>query len=376
MPKPNLSTEYWPGLCTRTGQNHTMSRGCVVISRAAVLCKMGRRCFARARLAVHGMLLAVLLLAPEGPAFAAADQGLLDIRTLDRKLAEISFRLATQNTALCPVQQAWSGLVLHDLNQYAPAYRRAAVATFRLEGGYPAVLAIVPGSPADAADLSEDESIAAIDGIALIPAVFTRRPSNRSIDETGRKLDAALQTGRVQLVIRSGRGTRTVALDSIPGCMSRVELAPGPQLTAAADGRTIQVTGALAQFVRSDDELAIVAGHEMAHNILRHREKLDAAKVERGLLGSIGNNAARIYGTEREADYLGLYLAARAGYDISAAIGFWERYGRRNGWGIFRSATHPGWRKRQEMVHATIHEIANQKATDHALIPDYSRLGR
>ena len=86
---------------------------------------------------------------------AAADPRLLEIRNLDRRLASISFRLATHNMPLCPQQLSWSGLLVHDFNQYSPSFRTAARQTFRLEGNYPAVLAVVPGSPADMAGLSE-----------------------------------------------------------------------------------------------------------------------------------------------------------------------------------------------------------------------------
>ena len=225
------------------------------------------------------------------------------------------------------------------------------------------------------AHLSEDETITAINERLLVPIPLERRATTQSVDAVLSQLQAALQAGPVRLAVRNGATQRNIVIHGIPGCASRVELAPGPGLTAAADGETVQVSGALAEFVLNDDELAVVAAHEMAHNILRHRERLDAAGVHRGLLASIGKNASRIRATEEEADYLGLYLAARAGYDISAAIGFWERFGRRTSWGIFHSPTHPRWRKRQEVVKATIQEIAAEQASGRAILPDASRFG-
>jgi beta-barrel assembly-enhancing protease len=328
------------------------------------------------RRTIRCLLFAQMLLGCASAVQAAADPRLLEVRNLDRRLASISFRLATHNTPLCPQQLTWSGLLLHDFNQYSPSFRAAARETFRLESNYPAVLAIVPGSPADMAGMSEDETIAAINEQSIVPAPVQRRASTQSINAFVSQLQDALQSGPVRLIVRNGAAERNIALPGVPGCASRVELAPGPGLTAAADGETVQISGALAEFVVNDDELAVVAGHEMAHNILRHRERLDAAGVRRGLLASIGKNASRIRATEEEADYLGLYLAARAGYDISAGIGFWERFGRRTSWGIFNSPTHPGWRKRQGQVKAAILEIAAQRASGQALLPEPGRFGR
>ena len=328
------------------------------------------------RIARSCLLLASMLLGFGSAAQAAADPGLLGIRNLDRRLASISFRLATHNAPLCPQQLIWPGLLLHDLNQYGPRFRTAARETFRLEANYPAVLAIVPGSPADMARLTEDETITTINERPVVLAPLQRRATTQSINAVTAQLQEALQTGLVRLDVRKGAVRREIVLNGIAGCALRVELSPGPGLTAAADGETVQVSGALAEFVANDDELAVVAGHEMAHNILRHRERLDAAGVRRGLLGSIGKNASRIRATEEEADYLGLYLAARAGYDISAGIAFWERFGRRTSWGIFNSPTHPGWRKRQAAVKAAIMEIAAQRASGHTLLPDPGHFSR
>lgn len=337
----------------------------------SLLSKIGREI----RRTKSGLLFALVLLSQSAALQAARDPGLLEIRDLDRTLATISFNLATRNAALCPRQLIWSGLLIHDLNQYGPSFRAAAKETFRLEANYPASLAIVPGSPADTAHLSEDETITAINNQLVTPATLERRATTQSINMVLSQLEEALQADPVRLAVRNGTTERTVVIHGIPGCASRVELAPGPGLTAAADGETVQVSGALAEFVLNDDELAIVAAHEMAHNVLRHRERLDAAGVQRGLLASFGKNASRIRATEVEADYLGLYLAARAGYDISAAIGFWERFGRKTSWGIFNSPTHPAWRKRQDMVKATIQEIAAQRASGQAILPDASRFG-
>ncbi len=114
-------------------------------------------------------------------------------------------------------------------------------------------------------------------------------------------------------------------------------------------GNVAVFTGLLA-FVRGDDELATVLGHEMAHALAHHAserlalnpEAAEALRAARGrlsdvdepqrrsLLGSLDAGAALeslSYNRfqESEADHIGVFLMTFAGYDPEAALDFWER---------------------------------------------------
>jgi predicted Zn-dependent protease len=114
-------------------------------------------------------------------------------------------------------------------------------------------------------------------------------------------------------------------------------------------GGYIAVYTGLLDFVRSDDELATVMGHEIAHALAHHASERIAReqKVERALsvldhgLGSLGESerkqligllsaGASVGGLaydrqqESEADHIGLFLMTFAGYDPDKAVGFWE----------------------------------------------------
>src|SRR3546814_2491582 len=77
--------------------------------------------------------------------------------------------------------------------------------------------------------------------------------------------------------------------------------------------------------------LAAAVAHELAHNILRHRERLDAADVARGLFKGFGRSARLFRQTEIEADRLSAWPMRGAGYDPPAAVRFWGRFGTRGG---------------------------------------------
>lgn len=317
----------------------------------------------------------LIVLVMSDVALAQPDAGLLQLQNIDRRVATISYQLATRNTELCREHANWSGLTFHDLNQYGPPFRQQVSASFDLgEDNRPAILAMVKGSPADLAGLRENETILAVNGVPLSAQPLEKKASYRSIGIFNSLMEAALAAGSVELTTRGGAGVRTVTLKGVPGCASRVEVGAGTSLNAGADGQIVQVSAAIVDFVKSDDELGVLTAHEMAHNILHHRERLDAQKISRGFLSNFGRSAARIKVTEVEADYVGLYLAARAGYDISAGASFWKRLGNRVGLGIFHGATHPSWGARQEMVRATIAEIAGKEAAGQPVVPDPARI--
>lgn len=110
-------------------------------------------------------------------------------------------------------------------------------------------------------------------------------------------------------------------------------------------GKMAVYTGLINQTKATDDELAAVIGHEMAHALREHsREQMSqkmVANVGLSILGAVTGSsaAADLGGTltdvmfnlpnsrthETEADLLGVELAARAGYDPRAAVTLWQK---------------------------------------------------
>lgn len=114
-------------------------------------------------------------------------------------------------------------------------------------------------------------------------------------------------------------------------------------------GKIMVFSGLVEKINATDDELAAVIGHEIAHALREHgRERMSQAYVQQfGLQalaafagGGVGG-AATVKGAslgsqlffalpngreqERESDRIGLELAARAGYNPDAAVTLWQK---------------------------------------------------
>jgi beta-barrel assembly-enhancing protease len=273
------------------------------------------------------MLSLAIFLAAASP--QNATQTLLDqIRSADQTVTTIGYRLATKGAPLCPSGQVpLAGLRVHVLGQYAASVRRDAETLFGL-ADYPAILAIAPGSAAANAGAKPGDWIVSIDGIDMRPAPAAA--DYAAIERFDAALEAALAQPPVTLITRREGKDERLQFTGTRGCASRIELVPDKKRNAAADGKIVQITTGVLSETQSDDELAFIIAHEMSHNILKHRDRLDR----------LGRSAKAIRETEIEADRLGLQLMAAAGYDPLAAARFWERFGRKTGSGIFSDGTH------------------------------------
>jgi hypothetical protein len=324
------------------------------------------------RVFLSGLLAVFVSIAAPSAGAAApepADRSLLAMRGLDQRVAAIGYRLATGGRALCAAHENLPGFAVHDLSQYGASFRPAAIRAFGLDAG-PAVLALVPGGPADRAGLRLDDVLLSLDGRALPHGDPGR---DRSFDRMAQildALDAAFADGSAEIVIGRAGARLTLQVGTEPGCASRFQLVPSGRMNAEADGRYVQVTTAIASYVADDAELAAVLAHEFAHNSLGHRVRLDAARVSRGFFGNFGRNAARIRETEIEADRFSIYLLDRAGYDPEAAVRFWTRFGQ-HGLNFLGSPTHPNWRNRIALFETEIAAIRRARAEGREPLPPF-----
>jgi hypothetical protein len=282
------------------------------------------------------LLTAAILLAAAGPPAAAvlaqpgppreAASRTTALRQADARVAAIAYRLALAGRPLCPATFPLTGLVFHHLAEYLPADRALMIRLYGLDRG-PGVLAAIGGSPAAEAGLKAGDVLLAVNGKPFPPPaaeIAERDPGKwRPLAEAGeRQLEEALRSGPARLeILREGRET-ALTLASLPGCFGRVRLARNPKVNAFSNGHDVIVTTAMLDFVRSDDELALIIGHELSHFILGHPPMRDGDK----LLASIGVRSGVFWKREEAADRMAMRLMAAAGYDLDAVIPFWRRY--------------------------------------------------
>jgi len=263
--------------------------------------------------------------APEGPA-----ERLSALTRLDQSVARVAWRLSESNVDLCPVVRQSAGWALHAANQYSAELRPVAEERFGLVGDLPGVLAAPPGSPADQAGLRTGDLIVAVGGASLPEGSLRDRPRYEGLAANIATLDAALSSGPATLSIRRGDQRLEVTVTPRRACGYEVQLNPSDDLNAHADGRRLFISTALAQFAASDDELAIILGHELAHNVLGHRRWSETGGAGRTVVDRECAGAQCGGDRERQADRTGLYLMARAGYQPGVAAPFWRRFGESN----------------------------------------------
>lgn len=265
----------------------------------------------------------------------------------DLRLAQVGERLLEANRALCRHEMPLTGMVLHSRDQYNDRIAGDAFAN-----GSVTVAVVVPGSPAEMAGIRAGDGLAAIGSRQV--SQMTRTGDSPLRDTALGALADEAGRSPLSLTLSRGGSTRAVALDAPAGCRALVEIKAADSLEARSDGRVIQIDYGLAA-AASDAELAVVFAHEMAHLVLEHRRRLEAAGVEKGFFGEFGKNQRLNRQVEVEADRMAVHLLANAGYDPAIAPAFWRSsLGRRAGGGLLRSSTYPSPEARATLIEREI----------------------
>ena len=147
-------------------------------------------------------------------------------------------------------------------------------------------------------------------------------------------------------------------------------------------GKIAFYTGILDQLKLTDDEVAMIMGHEMAHALREHARERMAKSKATGLglsvasqllgLGQLGDVAANMgtqlltlkYGRddETEADLVGLEIAARGGFKPEASVQLWKKMLSATGGGKGQPSflsTHPSGNNRIQELEANLPKVAH-----------------
>jgi predicted Zn-dependent protease len=188
---------------------------------------------------------------------------------------------------------------------------------------------------------------------APAPPIPTRSSETRRSASTNRFSPSALTEAAAHNELPEGAAELA--------CLPEVALVADGAVNAWADGQRVMITTAILDQCRTNDELALVIGHEMSHNILHHRARLAADGVELGLLPVSAAGSAKMRETEEEADRLAVRIAGAAGYDLSQAVPFIGRLlaaVERNG----RAATtHPASVRRLALLKVAVAQVTGRR---------------
>lgn len=200
------------------------------------------------------------------------------------------------------------------------------------------ILGMVPGFPISESGVKEGDILFKLDGYKInttndLASVVRYLKPDRDV---------------ILTIKRKGEeGTVTIRPIIIPLNVS-FEVVDYESVNASASPGQVTVTQGMLRFIKSEDELAVVLGHEIAHLAKGHILK----NIGSGILSSIGGillgvgaevlapgsggTVSDITGGafsarfsrdfEREADYFGLKYAYLAGYDIDVGKDIWERF--------------------------------------------------
>jgi Zn-dependent protease with chaperone function len=303
----------------------------------------------------------------------------------------ISSLLKTQAIDVCKNQlEPVLGLFWIGPDSFHYNGKDVAARIFGLEEESLRIHSVLAGQPAALAGLRPGDAILKIGDTQL--SSYQSWYSLTKV-EHAQNLIRKLEKNPIDLEIRRGNETFSVAVESILACRYPVEIIADDRLNAFASGDKIMITTGMLRFIKSDDELALILGHEIAHNALNHIGKMRGIGTVAGTAGillDIGLAAAGVQTGgaisragvraglvvfskefEMESDYLGLYLAARAGFDVSNAPSFFRRMAVEHSGSITNNflSSHPSSPERSVAMEGAVKEIRVKVNAGEPLIP-------
>ena len=262
-----------------------------------------------------------------------------------RRLEKVSAPILAANAELCEKTRPDFGIITHSKKSYPKHLRDAA--TRRLAAGdTQSVLFVRSGSSSHKAGIQR--------GDVLLGA------KNNPISAKHKSMKNA-KSVRIR---RSGKDI-DIKLNAQSSCDYATVLKMSGTVNAYANGKSIIVTTTMMDFAKADEELALVIGHELAHNTMGHVRKA----VWNTIISGFATRTTRPF--EAEADYVGLYYMARAGYKLDGVESFWRRLGVQHPKSIVRAKTHPVTPVRMLAIRMTAREIETKRTAGEKLVPNY-----
>ncbi|MFQ5534080.1 MAG: M48 family metalloprotease, partial [Sphingomonadales bacterium] len=300
-----------------------------------------------------------------------------------------SYRVLKNGLSLCGDKTTKHvGVQFTNISAYSREWRETAASLLSLDRADRLTIRRVPdGSPADMAGIRVGDVLVSVAG----------KPTGRGKNAAAKAMRSVARAlkqnpDHISLQLERNGTTLNLTVQAEEICDSFAILDDSDIVNAFADGKYIHVTRGMMRFARTDEELALIVGHEVGHNVMLHIEKKKKNAMGGALLGALLDGVASAYGVrtdgkftktgmqaganayspkfEQEADYVGIYLMEHAGYDISKGPNFWRRMATVNPGSILYAGTHPTTVNRFLALDQTVAEINSKKLRNVALRPD------
>jgi hypothetical protein len=304
-----------------------------------------------------------------------------------QRVANIAFRIEVANHDLCADRRPSLGVVWNTAETFDKRVRDAAIEALHLGDGITVVHA-VPDSPGGRAGLRIGDVLVTVNGESAPSGKGAAQKADKRLREILDKTPDA----PVTLVVRRGAEMQTFTVAPVMACAYGVVVEDSKELNAFADGKTIHINRPMLRLVGDDDELALIIAHELAHNGQHHiQAKTTNARIA-GFGGLLLDGIAAAYGTntqgaftkagmrlgaehasvafESEADYVGMYYLARAGYATEGVENVWRKFAAETPEAIFIKSSHPVTLQRFLAIAATSKEIEAKRAKGEPLTPN------
>ncbi len=293
-----------------------------------------------------------------------------------KQIDPLAYRILRGGLPYCGDEITYAtGLQIANRSSFPKELRKAA----REEAGLSKTLEVlwtIPGAPGDKAGIQAGDKVIALNGKKL-------PHGEDGLEELDERLATAAEKkqGLTLTILRDDK-TREFQLETQTICHYPVVAVLNPEPNAYADGSIIAIHSGLLHLLPEDRDIAVVMAHELAHNIKDHPTKGLLASIF-GLMVSIaldddtdtlGEAASAPFSPplEAEADYVGMYILANAGFDIHGAENVWRKFAAEASGAKEKSMldSHPPTPERYVALKKTAEEIEQKKARGEPLKPN------
>lgn len=312
------------------------------------------------------------------PRVAAAAEALSKMAAMQERLYRVAAPLLINNAELCKGQaRNLLGFTARNRYWYPGDYNEGSQVAFGM-GERLKVTGVLAGSGAARAGLRRGDELISAGGKALP----TGPNASGSAGAVFGPLVASSAT--LLMVIERDDKNRQLTVPVTRACGFAIELGNADNVNSYADGQRVMVTRGMVHFAQSDEELAVILAKGMAHNILGHA----AATNSTATIGSVITNLANVkpdtsllIGSagiramsadhDSAADNLSLYLLARGGYNVDAAVPFWRRLDKAYPATVLNAyvANHPATGARMTALAASLTEVKGKMVNKKSLTP-------